>query len=110
MSTKKHPLQRMIENDCEIELSLREYSGRGMFGAKCLGIVGDLGTVVANLIATALYTEIDEKEEITNALGGISFDSMGRSDSIVYFPGVPYTPTETVYDNETFGMYSDGDD
>ena len=55
----------------------RDYSGRGMFGAKCLGIVhADPRAVI--------------EEAAARGLRGASQDSMGR-DFIVYWPGVPST-------------------
>ena len=59
------------------------YSGRSMFGQKCVGIVGEPGE------CAALATLIKKKT-------GFAYksDSMGKYDQIYYFPGIDTTNLE----------------
>lgn len=61
-----------------------DYSGRGMYGATCVGIVmnpSDLLTLGANISA------LDDQELRVWLMNRYSTDSMGY-DTIVYWPGV----------------------
>lgn len=58
-----------------------DYSGRGMYGSGCLGIVCDLGEIL--MFAAALALLADEVDWIDGARS----DSMGVS-SIWYWPNV----------------------
>jgi len=68
------------------EVGVREdYSGRGMYGAKCLGF-----TVSSQAAAFRLMvgmTSVLGADEAARIAGRAATDSMGR-DMIVYFPGV----------------------
>ena len=62
-----------------------DYSGRGMYGDKCLGFtVSDQRTAFRLVAGMSAVLGIDETLDITRKA---STDSMGR-DMIVYFPGV----------------------
>jgi hypothetical protein len=62
------------------------YSGRGMDGRYCLGIVVDkLQELMADLIECA---DPDETRELSNVVRTLRTDGMGF-DIVVYFPGVP---------------------
>lgn len=72
------------------------YSGRGMFGKECLGIVGsDTITIIYKIMDSIMNEYSDEKDtqlelfhELTEILsGGSKQDSMGL-ECIVYFPYV----------------------
>lgn len=72
------------------------YSGRGMFGKECLGIVGsDTTTIIYKIMDSIMVKYSDEKDtqlelfhELTEILsGGSKQDSMGL-ECIVYFPYV----------------------
>jgi len=67
-------------------ISIREgYSGRGMYGGTCLGIVVSSQRTAFRLIACmAEVLGLDTTLDITRKA---ATDSMGR-DMIVYFPGV----------------------
>lgn len=106
---KKHPLQTAIEtfND-----STRSYSGRAMYGKDCLGVVipqDGLGELVANIVdhvinlaSEARDANDDEADDefldcvsaLPDALRKLRTDNMGY-DTIVYFPGVPFSDDDT---------------
>jgi len=75
MSTKL--INKIIKYAESKELRVyRRYSGRGMFGRKCIGIVGDLGPAIAAAEFIKQKTGYD-----------YSRDSMGL-EFIVYFSGI----------------------
>jgi hypothetical protein len=68
----------------------RDYSGRGMYGKTCLGLVGD----TRDLIRFIRFIEREHADEYTNFpmddvdwLDDVREDSMGRS-TIFYWPKV----------------------
>ena|SRR5271166_2425024 len=104
----KHPLQTILE---DAEYEPQAYSGRGMFGQKCLGVVvrkssGGIGTMFANVIK-GLHDDIpssmdveqftsreldnlDTKfDDVASAFENMITDNMGL-DIIVYFPDISY--------------------
>ena len=83
----RHALQQLLE-DAEVE-GLRDYSGRAMYGDKCLAITGGLGEIMAAIVTACLHADVDDetKYEIERAVRGVRTDSMGR-DTVVYFPDV----------------------
>jgi hypothetical protein len=86
-----HPLQQLLE-EMGVE-GLREYSGRAMYGERCLAIVGELGAIMAAIVSACLRRlDMSEtaKADIEDAMGDLRVDAMGR-DSVVYFPSVPWT-------------------
>lgn len=64
-----------------------DYSGRGMYGDKCFGIVGGVGEVL--LFAAALGSFADDWDWIGKARS----DGMGLS-TIWYWPGVQVASVE----------------
>ena len=81
------------EEDFQVRV---DYSGRGMFGEKCLGIVGsDTTTVIYKIMEAIMNEYCDEKEtqlelfhELAEMLSdGSKQDSMGLQH-IIYFPSV----------------------
>jgi hypothetical protein len=82
----------------DLELRGQSYSGRGMYGRRCLGVTLDRDSgmnqleFVANL-AASLAEMADRDEDAQDALyliqGNIASDSMGLG-SVVYFPDVPW--------------------
>lgn len=95
MTTKtKHPLVELLENTGG-DFEMREYSGRGMYGDKCLGLVGSIGRIVGDIVEACLSEDIptESREYIADAVRGMRTDSMGR-DSVVYFPSVAYAEDE----------------
>ena len=90
----KSVLQRVLES-CEIEC--RAYSGRSMFGERCLGV--DLGrdmtmgrffaAVLEGIESEGIEVGDAEYEIVIETFQDMCMDSMGLG-SIVYFPGTPY--------------------
>lgn len=69
----------------------RSYSGRGMYGQKCLGVVIDnaFGKFFADLFGEAKYLDKNKFEVIQEAFNSMKTDSMGLG-TIVYFENVEY--------------------
>lgn len=84
-------LRELIEERCEYE-DVRSYSGRGMYGDECLGVVvEDAPTFILKLgfeIGQASGEGEDEDNPPPKLPRRMEVDSMGRSSQIVYFPGV----------------------
>lgn len=92
----KHPLQSMIE---EAGYECQSYSGRAMYGKRCLAVVldaGKLGRLVSDLMDACLMSDPeggDEYDAMTKAARDIRdmrWDNMGF-DMVYYWPDVPYT-------------------
>lgn len=65
-----------------------DYSGRGMYGKKCVGFTVDDDREVHRAIIDLLVgCDDDEREDLGKILRGGRVDSMGRS-TIFYFPRV----------------------
>ena len=78
----------IVEDFCkEYELSFRDdYSGRGMYGRKCVGFVLDAGCDVLLTLVELTEMLIDNGiDYVSNKLGAICQDSMGTG-IIIYFP------------------------
>ena len=85
MSTM-HILQSILT---EAGYNVTSYSGRGMRGETCVGVVGNVGRIVADVL---LYIpERGELRALAKAFRAMQTDSMGTGE-IVYFPSVPFTP------------------
>lgn len=68
---------------------VRRYSGRGMYGAECPGVILE-GSLIGAAVDLLLLTEDrDEQEAIGKVIRGAKTDSMGV-DTILYFPKVTY--------------------
>lgn len=64
------------------------YSGRGMFGKKCLGVVVRSGDSFMDfLIALTKYLDEHGIEDMNCELESASYDDLGK-DTIVYFPRI----------------------
>ena len=74
------------ENEqCEI---YENYSGRGMFGRSCLGVVIKQGySFMDFIINLTKYMDNNGVEDTDFSLEGASYDSLGL-DTIVYFPNI----------------------
>ena len=66
-----------------------DYSGRGMYGAECIGIVGSHAVAALFIVALADATDYDHVELLAELVqrNGWQTDSMGL-DTIHYFPGI----------------------
>ena len=75
----------------------QSYSGRGMYGKRCIAITTDnsIGTVMGNIFQVA-YDELDEGdvEDFADTLSGMQQDHMGKSSMVYYFPNIEYTQDE----------------
>lgn len=74
-----------VEADGDVSFT-NTYSGRGMYGRCCIGIVGSL-TACQAVIAQAIkdLRDSDEFEEAVDILLNFNQDSMGRSDVVLYW-------------------------
>lgn len=64
------------------------YSGRGMFGKTCLGVIVHYGESFMNfLMELTKYFEEQGIEDVDCELEGVSYDDLGL-DTVVYFPSV----------------------
>lgn len=82
--------QILIDADYQV----RSYSGRGMYGRECLGVMieqySSLGNLFADLIETASSgSDSDELQTVADSIRDFKQDSLGR-DTIVYFPNIPW--------------------
>jgi hypothetical protein len=88
-------LLNLIEqcDDGTIEDSAYPYSGRGMYGARCVGVnVSDPFRLIARMVANRQYVEASwsmTEEDLAEAIADVRTDSMGRSSQVVYFPSYP---------------------
>lgn len=75
------------------EANIREsYSGRGMYGSACFGIVFESESAVFRFMAAAGRTEADREHDERPGFDSISFARSARTDSmghgvIAYWPG-----------------------
>mgnify|MGYP003336159782 CR=1 FL=1 len=81
-------LQQFLEDN---EYECRSYSGRGMYGKNCLGVVVDAKIEMFHLAYQA------GQQQVQFYLEKMEWDSMGHS-TIFYWPGVPFV--EFVEDDE----------
>lgn len=64
------------------------YSGRGMFGKTCLGVIISRGSSFMDfLIKLTQYLDENDVDDISCELEGASYDELGL-DTIVYFPNI----------------------
>lgn len=82
------------------DLTLRSYSGRGMYGARCASIVGDsvLG-VLADLIDGWRGHDQIDAGKLAELVRLARTDSMGR-DVVVYWPHINMYPDDPVVEDE----------
>jgi hypothetical protein len=96
-----------------LEMNVRSYSGRGMYGANCLGIDVDryssihrLAGIVMEYIADSFTDDGDNAADArellldaAEAFNNAKTDSMGL-DSIIYFPNIPFEDDGSEDDSE----------
>ncbi|MCI8363928.1 MAG: hypothetical protein HFG34_03115 [Eubacterium sp.] len=76
----------MLFGETSTEYTLRaDYSGRGMFGRECIGIVCQ--DALSMMVDLTEYISTFDVININQKLGRICSDSMGM-DTIVYFPDI----------------------
>ena len=88
---------KQMQHDVGTEVRYRNsYSGRGMYGAQCAGIVGsqrECMQVIAEVIKEASAQQEDPDnvmafDNLVDTLLQYQWDSMGRSDVIIYWEDV----------------------
>jgi hypothetical protein len=90
MATIKRETFETIAAGADIEDYRTDYSGRGMYGKQCVGIVGDMADFmdfVTTLAAWYFEDEDEEAEEFWYRINSVQIDNMGR-DSIFYWPSI----------------------
>lgn len=74
------------------------YSGRGMYGAKCLGFDCRNPVKAALELANSLTSEVEDlgalDDVLTDLASGAKWDSMGR-DYVIYFEDVAWQGPES---------------
>lgn len=120
MSAKiKELLQQVIE-DGGHDVTLRDYSGRGMYGRKCIAIVGSMSAcqeVIAEVLkqaseemfdaardmtdedANAVYDQQSIFQDMIGTLVTFNWDSMGLSQ-VVYWPELAWVEDELPTDQQ----------
>jgi hypothetical protein len=69
--------------------SVMEYSGRAMYGAQCLGIVTEDVPSAFMILGSALADLGNDGNALTRKLlREVRTDSMGRDETVVYFPSI----------------------
>ncbi len=100
----KHPLQKAIEDG---GFEPRSYSGRAMYGRRCLGVEIDRNQSIGNVVAAILESIADDDcrsneqglREIADGFRDMRWDNMGL-DTIYYFPNVPFVSDDEEEDEE----------
>ena len=71
----------------------RSYSGRGMYGKRCLAVVfKSTGALMADILMAMDLCD-EDRHEVAQSFRRAHEDSMGR-DSVIYFPEIPFDGTE----------------
>lgn len=82
---------------------IRNYSGRGMNGAECLGITTDDNPldVVLEIISSAVDNELSRSviKELCGQLQGAKTDSMGRG-TIIYWPRIEWEDPDIEFEED----------
>lgn len=86
--TVANAIRQFVEKAGDEYSIYEDYSGRGMFGQKCLGIVVYQGySYMEMLMKLTQYLDEQDFDDADLELEGISIDSLGM-DTIVYFPRI----------------------
>lgn len=111
-------IQERIKEACEMSgtATYRSYSGRGMYGKTCVGIVGSFRDCM-NIIAIVVGTQAEELYDANDddasdihydlqdnlaSLMEFNYDSMGL-DVVVYWPKIEYIRFDDQSDEEDEG-------
>lgn len=80
-------IRNFVEDNPQYSI-YENYSGRGMFGRKCLGVVVKQGySFMDFIIKLTKYLDDNGFEDVDFSLEGVSYDALGL-DTIVYFPNI----------------------
>lgn len=83
-------IKMLIEDFCECTDGcsfFSDYSGRFMYGARCVGVVCSEVSYTDILVLLCDYLRDNDVESASEALGSVCVDNLGL-DMIVYFPGL----------------------
>ena len=106
--SERNAIRRALENcDDAVESVQTDYSGRGMYGAKCFGIVTDDPFRVVGSMSMALGME-DHYDLAIDLYSNTCTDNMGLS-KIVYFPDVEWN-ADAPEDSDAFFEEEDEED
>lgn len=87
----------LVRSVCDdLGLEVRSYSGRAMYGTKCIGVTCDNPFQAFAQIVVALCEKGEEGVEAADHFtrdGAVKTDSMGLG-SILYFPRLPWVEEE----------------
>lgn len=84
--TIEEAIRNYVDENEQYEL-YEGYSGRGMFGRKCLGVVVKGCSFMEFIINLTRYMDDNGVEDTDFSLEGASYDALGL-DTIVYFPRI----------------------
>lgn len=85
--TVEEAIRNYVDENDQYEL-YEGYSGRCMFGRKCLGVIVKQGySFMDFIINLTKYMDNNGVEDTDFSLEGASYDSLGL-DTIVYFPNI----------------------
>lgn len=104
LTTEEYRMLQEIVEGSFVDGSLRaSYSGRGMYGDGCFGVICDSPAEAMGRIVFELCVNFQREDLAEELLDGMQTDSMGRG-AILYWPGV------TVEDAEELESETDEDD
>ena len=97
----------ILDSAKEVGMSIHHgYSGRGMYGAMCLGVSGSEGQLARMGAYVARYASQDIADEVIELLANPHKDSMGF-DTIFYWRSLPITQEDYIH---LRSLYPDPDD
>ena len=87
MMTVEKAIRNFVEDNSQYSI-YENYSGRGMFGRKCLGVVVKQGySFMDFIINLTRYLDDNDVEDADFKLEGATYDNLGL-DTVVYFPNI----------------------
>lgn len=85
--TVREAIESFVSENEQYEL-YENYSGRYMFGRKCLGVVVKQGySFMDFIINLTRYLDDNDVDDIDFKLEGATYDNLGL-DTVVYFPNI----------------------
>lgn len=85
--TVRKAIESFVSENEQYEL-YENYSGRGMFGRSCLGVVIKQGySFMDFIINLTKYMDNYDVDDIDFKLEGATYDNLGL-DTVVYFPNI----------------------
>lgn len=85
--TVEEAIRSYVDENEQYEI-YENYSGRGMFGRNCLGVVVKQGySFMEFIINLTRYMDDNDVDDVDFKLEGATYDNFGL-DTIVYFPNI----------------------